>query len=184
MGNSLKSGLLQNVTNGSVNAGPHELLVDEDAERFIDALSPNSPIRIAYEYWLSLRVGPEAFPNRADINPVEIGAKTLVHIVLMDIERGASVRYRYSLAGGYAEDVFGGNYAGRYLDEMGLGEMLTSIEAFYAVPGEQGKIGVLKGHYVTNTQTKFSMTRIAMPMAWQNDTIGALFCALAGEENE
>jgi len=179
---SSEPGLVQNLSDGSVNAGPQKIFLENEAKQFIESLPSTSPLRIAHEYWSSLSKVRDKFSDRQDIDPIEIGSKVLPHIVLIDVETGEPIRYRYGLVGSYVEDIFGANYAGQYLDELALGSMLETVSSFYAAVGDKGHIAILDGAFISRAQTAFGVSRIAMPLAVGSNPIGALFCAFDKQE--
>jgi hypothetical protein len=79
-------------------------------------------------YWQGKR-GARAMPSRTDIDPVEMGANLLPHLLLCDlVERGARVRFRlvgtsivkrlgFDPTGQYLEDLMAGGYFA-YLAEL------------------------------------------------------------------
>jgi hypothetical protein len=111
-----------------------------------------------------------------------MGSEVLPHIVLVDVEDGEPIRYRYQLVGSYVEDIFGANYAGQYLDEMELGSMPDIVSTFFTAVGEKGQIAILDGTFISRIQIAFHVNRIAMPFAVGSNPIGALFCAFDKQE--
>jgi hypothetical protein len=175
-------GLAQYLSDGSVNTSPHKILLENEAKQFIESLPSISPIRIAHEYWSALSEINDGFPDRRDIDPIDIGSTALPHIVIIDVEGGERIRYRYRLIGGYVEDIFGANYAGQYLDEMDLGSMLDVVSTFFSIAGEQGQVAILDGDFLSQAQTAYHVSRIAMPLTVGSKPIGALFCAFDNQE--
>lgn len=169
--------LAQHLSDGNANKSAHKILLKNEAKEFIENLPSTSPIRIAHEYWSALSEVNCGFPDRQDIDPINIGSAALAHIVIIDVENGDRIRYRYRLVGGYVEDLFGTNYTGQYVDEMNLGSMLDTVSTFFSIVGEQGQVAVLDGDFFSQTQTAYHITRIAMPLAVGSNPIGALFCA-------
>ena len=166
-----------NLTEGSVSAGTHQIFIDDDVDRFLQDWPTNSPIRSAYNFW-KVRTNPEdGLPRREELDPLELGPGTLPHIVLLDIERTPELRFRYSLVGGHVEEIFGENYAGRYLDEMDLGTMMEVVTEFYKVTATRKTAALLQAGYITKNRSTFKVIRLAMPMAWRADPVGAIFCA-------
>ena len=179
---SFQPGLIQNLSDGSVNVGLQKVLLEDEAKHFIESLPSDSSIRIAHEYWSTLSEVQDGFPDRQDIDPIEIGSEVLPHIVLVDVEDGEPIRYRYQLVGSYVEDIFGANYAGQYLDEMELGSMPDIVSTFFTAVGEKGQIAILDGTFISRIQIAFHVNRIAMPFAVGSNPIGALFCAFDKQE--
>lgn len=165
-----------------MNAGPHKILLENEAKQFIESLPSISPVRIAHEYWSALSESNDGFPDRRDIDPIGIGSTALPHVVLIDVEGGERIRYRYRLVGSYVEDLFGANHTGQYLDEMDLGSTLDIVSTFFSIVGERGQVAILDGNFLSRAQTTYHVSRIAMPLAVGSNPIGALFCAFENQE--
>jgi hypothetical protein len=94
------------------------------------ALPVTDPLLLALlRYWLTKR-GTRALPARRDIDPVEIGAELLPHLVLADLfERGTHVRFR--LVGTAVVKRLGADPTGRYLEREPRGGWFTELGSLY-----------------------------------------------------
>jgi hypothetical protein len=83
-------------------------------------------LRAVHAFWLQAK-GDRPAPQRADIDPLAMPPKVLPYLMLIEFER-APFRVRYRLAGTNVVELNGGEFTGKYLDEMrfppGVSEML------------------------------------------------------------
>ena len=177
MTNSWKSSIGDTVNDGSARAGLHQLMVDGDLTQFLEDRPANTPISMAYNFWMARCEAEGGLPKRENIDALELGPALLPPFVLLDIEQAHSIRFRYSLVGGYVEQIFGENYTGRYLDEMDLRPVKDTVIEFYRTASEQKKAVLLQGDYITRNRSAFKVLRLAMPMAWKGAEVGAIFAA-------
>lgn len=92
-------------------------------ERFAD-----EPVLAAvYKYWQRKR-GTRPMPDRRDIDPVEMGAALLPHVVMLDLEDEAR-RARYRLVGTAIVERFGRDPTGLYLHDVMSGSYLDFIQS-------------------------------------------------------
>ena len=73
-------------------------------------------VRGLFDYWRSIHPGPEKLPGRAEFEPLAV-APLLPHIMLIDVV-GQPIRFRYRLIGTRMVDALGGDFTGRWLDEV------------------------------------------------------------------
>jgi len=166
-------GLAGVIAAGAVNPTQRRRIADGDLTLFIRDLGAEAPVRIAYEYWQSIsRAG--ALPRRAAIDPVELGSRVLPHVILIDVE--PDFRFRYRLIGNAVLQIFGVNYTGRYIDELGLGAVFDEIIAFYRHVCERRNPVLLDGTYERNYRRQFHFRRLAMPLQNEAGEIDSLFC--------
>ncbi|SRR6266404_1801129 len=95
-------------------------------------------LRAIYDYWLRVKADRSA-PERRDIDPVNMPLKVLPYLLLVEFERNP-FRVRYRLAGTNVVEMNGGEFTGKYLDEMAfppsIGDML---HAFYLRAADTGE---------------------------------------------
>ena len=141
----------------------------------LETLSPNSPIRDAYNYWLSLSNNGRV-PTRQSIDPTAISVETVPHIVLIDVEYGPEQRFRYRLVGTGVTRIFGADYTGNYLDEMDQGQVFGRIQAFYSLVCKDQQPSMLYGSYLAKSGIAFDVARLVMPLSDDGNRVDALFC--------
>jgi hypothetical protein len=82
--------------------------------------SISSPyVRAIMEYWLQLR-GTRSAPQISDLDPLEIPASALPHVILSDLYPGEPFRIKFRLVGTHITGLAGGNFAGKFLDQLDL----------------------------------------------------------------
>jgi len=57
-------------------------------------------------------------PSRADLDPLEFSAAAWPHLMLIDVEKAANLRFRYRLIGSHIVNTLGRDSTGRYIDEV------------------------------------------------------------------
>jgi len=82
-----------------------------------------------YRYWSRCR-GRRRVPDRRDIDPLQLGAKLLPHVGLMDIVDGGA-RVRYRLLGTAIVERFGADPTGKLMDEVMSGSYSAFIHGLY-----------------------------------------------------
>jgi hypothetical protein len=82
-----------------------------------------------YRYW-NQRRGDRRMPDRRDIDPLDLGAKLLPHIGLMDIVDGGA-RVRYRLLGTAIVERWGSDATGKFMDEVTSGTYSAYIHSLY-----------------------------------------------------
>jgi hypothetical protein len=94
----------------------------------------------ALDYWMAAR-GSREFPERADIDPVDI-PRLLSHIVLTDVFHDP-LRFRYRLIGTAVTAMAGRDATGKWLDEELYGENLDRmLWAYRKCVGDQAPVAV------------------------------------------
>lgn len=79
-----------------------------------------------FEYWLSRR-GGFSIARRIDIDPTEI-PKLLGYFNMIKIERdGTEMRFRFTLWGTMVAEMYGGDFTGKYLEEVMLPAKINAI---------------------------------------------------------
>lgn len=97
-------------------------------ERHYDVAVSSQVLAGLVRYWESKR-GEDDVPKAVSIDPVEIGAKLLPHVILIDVETrdGNEPRFRLRLVGTYAVTTLGRDNTGKYFDECYSEERLEDM---------------------------------------------------------
>lgn len=82
------------------------------------------------------------------------------------------------MVGTAVADIFGADYTGRYLDEMGLGDVFARVVTFYTLVCNDPQPALLRGYYETQSGLAFNVVRLAMPLSSDGQTVDTLFCAV------
>lgn len=83
-------------------------------------------IKTALAAWEKAR-GGRAMPSRSDIDPLQLPATLLPHILLIDVEYEPRLRFRWRLIGTYITNILGRDSTGKYWDELYDEGVLTSL---------------------------------------------------------
>lgn len=86
-------------------------------------------LRQLYDYWDRKR-GTRVMPSRADLDPVDIPA-LLPNLILVDVERGEQIRFRFRLYGTDVCAIRGVDLTGRYIDEENITALRNPAIASY-----------------------------------------------------
>lgn len=160
---------------GNVTVSQAYVMLGEQLDDYLNSFPPDSPLRNALSYWQDLR-SRDDLPTRQDINPTDLKAETLPHIVMIDVEEERQRRFRYRLVGTAVVKIFGADYTGNYLDEMGLDAVFDRIQAFYSLVCNDPQPALLTGAYLAKSGVEFQMTRLAMPLFGNGGQVVTLFC--------
>ncbi len=167
--------LAGDLATGDVTVSQAYVVQGDQLSGHLDNLPPDSPLRNAFTYWHHLR-SEGGLPSRQDINPTDLDAETLPHIVIIDVEDDRKRRFRYRLVGTAVVKIFGVDYTGNYLDEMGLDLVFDRIQAFYSLVCNDPQPALLTGSYFAKSGAEFQVTRLAMPLFNGDGLVNALFC--------
>ena len=132
----------------------------------------------ALAYWRAKR-GRRAMPRRRDIDPTEI-ASLLPHLQLIDVVEGGA-RYRYRLVGTSLVEAFGGEYTGKYLDELFTSERLANARRVYGTVVERRLPVFLRNRYSTTLDVEMIANRLYMPLSPDGRTVTLILGALTFE---
>lgn len=80
-----------------------------------------------FHYWNDKRQGRN-MPDRADIDPIEMGGRWLPHLVLSDL-RDRATRVRFRLVGTNVVKRFGFDPTGQHMDELSGGAYFDALAA-------------------------------------------------------
>ncbi|NKB60211.1 MAG: PAS domain-containing protein [Alphaproteobacteria bacterium] len=162
---------------GKVTVSDYYVMRDETLQTYLDELPPDAALRRAHAYWQNLNERG-SLPARRDIDPTEVGGETLPHIVLIDVEEEPIRRFRYRLVGTSVAKIFGADYTGKYLDEMGLGKVFDRVKALYSLICAEPSPALLTGTYIAKSGAAFQVTRMAMPLSSDGKSVDTLFCVV------
>ncbi len=162
---------------GEVAIAKTQVLQADLLSTYLDTLDPNSPARVGHAYWLGLTEGG-VIPSRRDIDPTKLPPATLPHVVLIDATDEPQRRFRYRLVGTAVARIFGADYTGKFLDEMGLGDVFDRVQAFYALVCDDHRPALLSGSYAVRSGLEFQVARLAMPLSDEQGNIDTLFCVV------
>jgi len=95
---------------------------------FRDAIRDNVLIAL-YDYWRSRKSG-EKLPARADIDPVDMPRAALPYIVLAEVGEGGN-QIRYRLVGTAIVSEWGGDFTGKYIEEITDGTYLEFVRGLF-----------------------------------------------------
>lgn len=128
-----------------------------------------------YAYWLEKR-GDRAMPARADLDPIDIPA-LLPNLVLIDV-LPPDARLKVRLVGTWIVNLFGGDYTGRYLDEIDFGEAKDDIVREYGAAAA-GAVPVCSDHRYRNLGGElFDIERLILPLSADGETVTMLLIVL------
>jgi hypothetical protein len=167
--------LANSLATGDLTVSHSYVLQGEELENLFNSFSAKSPLPSAFLYWKSLLTS-NRLPSRRDVDPTNMEITVLPSIVMLDVEEVPQRRFRYRLVGTEVSGIFGADYTGRYLDEMGLGEVFARVAAFYSLICNDPRPAMLKGSYETQSGLTFNVDRLAMPLSDDGSRVSTLFC--------
>lgn len=89
-------------------------------------LAADSVLSALLAYWCRQR-GDKAFPDRADISPLDLGPRLLPHIGMLELEPDDLATSRMRLVGTALVEEYGTDLTGKRLDDYASGAYLDSI---------------------------------------------------------
>jgi hypothetical protein len=130
---------------------------------FRDELSDPDLIQF-YDYWASL-CGDRPMPSRKDMDPLQIVAKHLPNLMLVDVLHDAR-RYRYRLVGTNVVEASGDNRTGRYFDEFDFFMIHPLVMQQYNQVVETGKpLYSLEPFTNLRTGSNYDVDRLLLPLS-------------------
>lgn len=87
-------------------------------------------LRKVRTYWESKHRSGGGLPRRADIDPLELRF-ALGHLILTDVEQGASPRFRHRLVGSHIADLLVYDATGAYLDTLAAKQLAARVMPAY-----------------------------------------------------
>lgn len=152
-----------------------------DLQAFLESDECPTPLQTLFAFWAGLRDG-DALPSRSVIDPTTIPRDALPYIVLIDVERSDRLRFRYRLVGTEVTTFYGRDYTGRYMDEVGLGDLYALVHDAYALSADGREPVLLDGDYATKTGQRRRAYRLALPLSNDGATVDCLLCPVATAE--
>ena len=117
----------------------------------------------ALEYWASKR-GGRSMPRKRDIDPIEIPAKILPNLQIIEVIDGGA-RFRYRLIGTALVEAYGKDFSGRIVDELFPDGRLDFVQSLYrSVCASKAPIFSRNKYHTPRDVDLFSM-RIYMPLS-------------------
>jgi hypothetical protein len=116
-----------------------------------------------YDYWRMLGTGGR-LPARADIDPVDIPRRALPHILLADLLDGG-VRIRYRLVGTAMVTEWGGDFTGKFLDEINHGDYYDFVFGLFQDVLEHRCALYSESRFRWDTGSFVGTRRLYMPLA-------------------
>jgi hypothetical protein len=114
-------------------------------------------------YWVRKR-GPRAMPRKADIDPLEVPAKLLPNLQVIEVVDGGA-RFRYRLVGTASVQAYGKDYTGRHTDELLTGDRLRSLQSIYNTVCVLKVPVFTRNRYHTPKNVDVFTCRIYMPLS-------------------
>lgn len=136
------------------------------------------PLGLIYNYWNSKR-GDRLMPSRTDINPVDM-RDFLSHAMLIDVLTDAQgeKRFRMRLVGTHIVSGYGGEFTGKYLDEIDLGDQRDKViqACLLNVNGKKPVYLSGKLHHKTSDGVSKLLTyeRLGLPLSSDGETVNIL----------
>ena len=119
-------------------------------------------------------------PSRADINPVEMQA-FLPHTMLIDVitDDKNDIRFRTRLIGTHVVNGFGGEFTGKYLDEIiELDDQRGSLIEACLYTVQKKKPAYLAGDLVRQSPAEFiSYQRLGVPLSTDGENVNMILVA-------
>ena len=168
--------LAGSLASGDMTVSQSHVVQGDELRQFLGSLPPKSPLPAVLDYWLGLQ-NSDRIPARRDLDPTAMDSATLPHIVIIDVEEEPQRRFRYRMVGTAVGTIFGADYSGRYMDELGLGDVFARVVTFYTLICNDPQPAQLKGSYETRSGLTFDVARLAMPLSEDGKHIDSLFCA-------
>lgn len=143
-----------------------------------DEKSLPKPLAQLYAYWQA-KCGGRLMPSRADINPVEMQA-FLPHTMLIDVitDDKNDIRFRTRLIGTHVVNGFGGEFTGKYLDDIELGDQRGSLIEACLYTVRKKKPAYLAGDLVRQSPAEFiSYQRLGVPLSTDGKNVNMILVA-------
>ena len=97
----------------------------------LDPVFSSPFVKAVFDYWVALK-GDRLAPDRSEIDPTRIPRYALPYILLADLTE-EPFRVRYRLVGTYCVEMFGMDFNGLFLDELGIpAEIAQQLHQDYA----------------------------------------------------
>ncbi|MGB8273957.1 MAG: PAS domain-containing protein [Alphaproteobacteria bacterium] len=130
-----------------------------------------------YEYWLR-KAPPGRLPGRQHIDPIDLSARLLPHVLLLDVVRGPEgLRFRLRLAGTAVAQLIGREIAGLYFDEIAPPERTAPVIAGLCAIVESRKPVFLESPLTVPSRDYIWVKRLGLPLARDGETIDMVLAA-------
>lgn len=144
-----------------------------------DEKSLPKPLALLYAYWQA-KHGDRLMPSRADINPVEMQA-FLSHTMLIDVitDDKNDIRFRTRLIGTHVVNGFGGEFTGKYLDDIiELGDQRGRLIEACLYTVRKKKPAYLAGDVVRQPPAEhISYRRLGVPLSTDGENVNMILVA-------
>jgi hypothetical protein len=132
---------------------------------------PHPKITLMIAHWRDLAPAPGVLPGRQHFDPIRVPT-VLPNIWLLDVVRGARVRYRIRLVGGALVDAGAPMRPGVFLDELGewidphhMNAIFDEVERSRLPNWRRGKPAIRHSRYISDLE------RVFLPFASDGQTI-------------
>jgi hypothetical protein len=118
---------------------------------------------IALSYWIDKR-DDRLMPSRRDIDPVELPAKVLPNLQIIEVI-GGGARFRYRLIGTALVEAYGMDFSGRIADELFPDDRLNFVQGIYRTVCTTKVPLFSRNKYHTPKDIDLFSSRIYMPLS-------------------
>jgi CheY-like chemotaxis protein len=136
-------------------------------------------LRDALAYWREKR-GTRAMPMRRDIDAAELPKHLLPHLQLIDVIDGGE-RFYFRLVGTAIVDAFGGEFTGKYADEVIRAERIAYLHQCYRKVIEARRPVFIRSRYLTTKTIDMMANRLLMPLSQDGEQVNMILGALTFE---
>ena len=133
---------------------------------------------LAFEHWNEVR-GARAMPRRRDIDPASL-TQALPHLQITEAIDGGN-RFRYRLVGSAIVQAFGGDFTGKYVDELVSGRRDSFVHACYRAVCSSGRPAFVRSKYMTTRYVDLTANRMLMPLSEDGREVNQILGALTFE---
>ena len=138
-------------------------------------------LRELHDHWLGMRAGRH-MPSRADFDPVDV-PRLLPHLLLFDVEPGTD-RLKVRVAGTLVVEMYGGDYTGRYFDEIDFGDRRTAVLQGYSVCLRTRQPYISEQTYWTPLKIARRVERLILPLSDDDATVTHILTGLEFKPSE
>jgi CheY-like chemotaxis protein len=136
-------------------------------------------LREALVYWHE-KCGTRAMPMRRDIDAAELPKHLLPHLKLIDVIDGGE-RFYFRLVGTAIVEAFGGEFTGKYADEIIRADRVDHLHQWYRKVIEARRPVLIRGRYLTNKSIDMMANRLLMPLSQDGQRVNMILGALTFE---
>ncbi len=135
-------------------------------------------LRATLDYWRTKR-GVRRMPQRRDIEPAEL-RQVLAHLQITEVIN-AGRRFRYRLVGTAIVQAFGGEFTGKYVDELVSGERDSFVHACYRAVCAARRPAFVRSKYITTRNVDLTANRVLLPLSENGEGVHQILGALTFE---